>query len=116
MVAQPRAGGMFQSQYQERRGEAIALRLSASLDAQVRQAAGWQSKADNTALRDWVEAACKERVARAASPAPPNESGYTPEQIRTVINRIAMQTPPKQRGAVLKQFNALMGELLAAHN
>ncbi|MBW4694652.1 MAG: hypothetical protein KME27_23120 [Lyngbya sp. HA4199-MV5] len=107
---QPRVNGKFgQKPGAEKRGDAIALRLPVALDAQVRAAAGWQSAADNSALRDWVETALREKAEGRGQRA----EGYTPERIREAINRIALQTPPKQRGAVLKQFNALVGELLA---
>jgi len=60
---QPRTPtGQFVSGYAERRGAAIALRLPQSLDAQVRQAVGWQSKADNKALTAWIEAAILEKL------------------------------------------------------
>lgn len=108
MVAQPHAG-MFQSPYEERRGDAIALRLPVSLDAQVRQAAGWQSKADNIALRDWIEGACQQRAEGRGQEA----GGYTPEQMRAAINRVALTIQPRDRGKALKLLNALMGELLA---
>lgn len=62
---QPRAAtGRFISCYTERRGDAIALRLPRSLDRQLRQAVGWQSKADNKALTAWVEAAIAEKLQR----------------------------------------------------
>ena len=105
MLDQPRIGGKFAQKGTERRGGAIALRLPASLDSQVRAAAGWQSGADNAALRDWVEAACKEKVEGAV--------GITPDQVRAAGNRVAVRVPIKQRAAVIKAFDALIGELLA---
>ena len=54
----------FQSQYKERRGEAIALRLPLSVDEKVRAAANWQDKADNPKLKAWIEAAIREKLAR----------------------------------------------------
>lgn len=48
-MSQPRAaGGKFGSQYKEKRGAAIALRLPISLDEAVRAAAGEELKA-------WIE-------------------------------------------------------------
>ncbi|MEL6382461.1 MAG: hypothetical protein AAFQ89_08305 [Cyanobacteria bacterium J06626_18] len=62
---QPRAAtGQFISRYVERRGSAIALRLPQSLDHQLRETVGWQSKADNKALTAWVEAAILEKLQR----------------------------------------------------
>lgn len=62
---QPRnAKAKFQSQYKERRGDAIALRLPASLDEQVRAAAAWQDKTDNPKLKAWIEAALREKLER----------------------------------------------------
>ncbi|MBD2259810.1 hypothetical protein [Pseudanabaena sp. FACHB-2040] len=53
---QPRGeAGRFASMYQEKRGDAIALRLPVSLDQALRQAVGWQSKADNATLKAWIE-------------------------------------------------------------
>ncbi|MGJ3250291.1 MAG: hypothetical protein ACFE0J_04025 [Elainellaceae cyanobacterium] len=64
-VNQPRTEtGKFESTYSERRGQAIALRLPQSLDAEVRKVVGWQSAADNAALRAWVEAAIIEKIQR----------------------------------------------------
>ncbi len=64
-VNQPRtATGRFGQKGNEPRGAAIALRLPKSLDLQLRQAAGWQSKADNAALRRWLEAAIAEKLSR----------------------------------------------------
>ena len=63
--SQPRSPrGRFSSQYKERRGETIALRLPESLDQQLREAAGWKSKDDNRALKDWVEQAIAEKLGR----------------------------------------------------
>jgi hypothetical protein len=62
---QPRATqGRFASPYAERRGEAIALRLPQSLDQSLREIVGWQSKADNSSLKAWVEAAIAEKLER----------------------------------------------------
>lgn len=62
---QPRAPrGRFASPYAERRGEAIALRLSQSLDQALRATVGWRSKADNAALKAWVEEAIAEKLER----------------------------------------------------
>jgi hypothetical protein len=108
---QPRIKGKFAQKETERRGDAIALRLPASLDAQVREAAGWQSGADNTALRDWVEGACKLRVNGGTFSA--LERGYTPQQVRAAANRVAVRVPIKNRAAVIKAFDALIGELLS---
>lgn len=64
-LEQPRtATGRFVSCYAERRGDAIALRLPQSLDRRLRDAVGWQSKADNKALTAWVEAAIFEKLQR----------------------------------------------------
>lgn len=64
-TSQPRATqGRFASPYAERRGEAIALRLPQSLDQSLREIVGWQSKADNATLKDWVEAAIAEKLER----------------------------------------------------
>ncbi|MGJ3246818.1 MAG: hypothetical protein ACFE0I_12170 [Elainellaceae cyanobacterium] len=64
-VNQPRAEtGKFERKYPERRGQAIALRLPQSLDAEVRKVVGWQSAADNAALKAWVEAAIVEKIQR----------------------------------------------------
>lgn len=71
---QPRAAtGRFTSRYVERRGSAIALRLPQSLDHQLRETVGWQSKADNRALTAWVEAAILEKLQRQQEGAPPVE-------------------------------------------
>ena len=62
---QPRsANAKFQSQYKERRGDAIALRLPLSVDEKVRAAANWQDKADNAKLKAWIEAALREKLER----------------------------------------------------
>ena len=56
MNDQPRTEkGQFGQKSTERRGDAIALRLPASLDAKVRQAAGWQSAADNISIVKAIE-------------------------------------------------------------
>ncbi|MBD0334941.1 MAG: hypothetical protein ICV62_05595 [Cyanobacteria bacterium Co-bin13] len=56
--SQPRGeAGRFASMYEEKRGDAIALRLPVSLDQALRQAVGWQSKADNATLKAWIEEA-----------------------------------------------------------
>ncbi|MEM9009216.1 MAG: hypothetical protein AAGE59_37660 [Cyanobacteria bacterium P01_F01_bin.86] len=68
-LRQPRtATGQFVSHYVERRGNAIALRLPQSLDHQLRETVGWQSKADNRALTAWVEAAILEKLERQQNP------------------------------------------------
>jgi uncharacterized protein YhjY with autotransporter beta-barrel domain len=60
---QPRGeAGRFASMYEEKRGDAIALRLPASLDQALRQAVGWQSKADNGTLKAWIEAAIEAKL------------------------------------------------------
>ena len=57
-MQQPRTEkGTFASQYQERRGQPIALRLPKSLDAQLRGAVGWKSSEDNPKLKQWIEEA-----------------------------------------------------------
>ena len=62
---QPRnAQSKFQSQYKERRGDAIALRLPVSLDEQVRTAANWLDKTDNPKLKAWIETALREKLER----------------------------------------------------
>ena len=109
----------------ERRGEAIALRLPASLDAQVRAAAGWQSAADNIVLRDWVEGACQEKVRGegrgergkddpdSSHLTPHTSPSYSVAQIRAAADRVAMTIQPRERLRVQKAFKALLGELLA---
>lgn len=64
-VDQPRtAAGKFEQKYPEPRGEAIALRLPQSVDAELRQIVGWSSKEDNPTLKAWVEAAILEKLER----------------------------------------------------
>ncbi|MGF1499584.1 MAG: hypothetical protein ACFB8W_22585 [Elainellaceae cyanobacterium] len=68
-INQPRnESGHFQRKSAEPRGRAIALRLSQSLDAAVREAVGWQSSADNAVLRSWLEAAIAEKLQRDQNP------------------------------------------------
>lgn len=97
------------------KGDAIALRLPTALDAQVRAAAGWQqpTKEDNAALREWVEEAIREKAEGRGQRAEGKDSSpaYTPEQMRTAINRVAMTVQPRDRGKALKLLNAVMGEL-----
>jgi len=137
MDSQPRtAKGKYGVKAGELKGDAIALRLPASLDVQVRESAGWSSKGDNDLLRAWVEGACKDRVSgstppastvgiditavRAAQPCPwfglaeGCMAGIDITAVRAAANRVALQTSPKQRGAIIKAFNALVGELLAS--
>lgn len=108
MKDQPRTElGQFGIKATEKKGDAIALRLPASLDAEVRAAA----EAEGTALRDWVESACKDRVSGAA---PTRElGGYPIEQIRAAADRVALTIRPSERLRIQKAFKALLGELLA---
>ena len=96
----------------ELKGDAIALRLPAALDTQVRQAAGWQqpTKEDNAALREWVEAAIRERVEGRGQKA----EGYSAERIRAAANRVALATRPSDRAVVMRAFKALIGELVSS--
>lgn len=66
MIQQPRdtKSGKFGSEYKEKRGEVIALRLPQSLDQEVRDRAGWKSAADNYKLKEYVEAAIREKLER----------------------------------------------------
>jgi len=137
MDSQPRtAKGKYGVKAGELKGDAIAFRLPASLDAQVRDFAGWKSKGDNALLRAWVEGACKDRVSGSASSGidfrilskayrnackdrvsgstpPASTAGIDIIAVRAAANRVALQTSPKQRGAIIKAFNALVAELLA---
>ena len=55
-MQQPRTKkGTFESQYKERRGQPISIRLPESLDAQLRDAVGWKSSEDNPKLKEWLE-------------------------------------------------------------
>ncbi|PSB29915.1 hypothetical protein [Stenomitos frigidus] len=124
MKDQPRLSqGTFASQYKERRGAAaIALRLPVSLDAQVRAAAGWQSKEDNEALRVWVEQACRSAVSgqrSAVSQAAIRASSGKANDVATVraaANRVAMTIQPRNRALVMRAFDALLGELVAGED
>jgi hypothetical protein len=62
-MQQPRnKKGTFESQYKERRGQPIAIRLPESLDAQLRNAVGWKSSEDNPKLKQWIEQAIAGRL------------------------------------------------------
>ena len=62
-MQQPRTKkGTFESQYRERRGQPIALRLPESLDARLRDAVGWKSSGDNPQLKQWIEEAIAARL------------------------------------------------------
>ncbi len=62
-MLQPRTKkGTFESQYKERRGQPIAIRLPESLDAQLRDAVGWESSGDNPKLKQWIEEAIAARL------------------------------------------------------
>lgn len=62
-MQQPRnKKGTFESQYKEKRGQPIALRLPQSLDGQLRDAIGWQSSEDNPKLKQWIEKAIAARL------------------------------------------------------
>lgn len=55
---QPRTDkGTFGSQYKERRGQPIALRLPENLDKKLREAIEWESNEDNPKLKQWIEEA-----------------------------------------------------------
>lgn len=55
-MKQPRTvKGTFASQYPEKRGEPISLRLPKNLDKKLREVVGWQSKEDNLKLKMWLE-------------------------------------------------------------
>ena len=60
---QPRTEkGTFESQYKERRGQPIAIRLPESLDARLRDAVEWKSSEDNPKLKRWIEEAIAARL------------------------------------------------------
>ncbi len=62
-MKQPREPtGKFASQYKERRGNTISIRLPKSLDEATRTAAGWNSTEDNPKLKHWIEDAIAERL------------------------------------------------------
>jgi hypothetical protein len=62
-MQQPRnKKGTFESQYKEKRGQPIALRLPQSLDGQLRDAVGWKSSEDNPKLKQWIEKAIAARL------------------------------------------------------
>jgi hypothetical protein len=62
-MQQPRnKKGTFESQYKEKRGQPIALRLPQSLDEQLRDAIGWKSSEDNPKLKQWIEKAIAARL------------------------------------------------------
>jgi hypothetical protein len=62
-MKQPRTvKGTFASQYSEKRGEPISLRLPKNLDKKLREVVGWQSKEDNLKLKIWVENAIAEAL------------------------------------------------------
>jgi hypothetical protein len=57
-MMQPRTEkGKFESQYKERRGQPIALRLAESLDTKLRKVVEWKSAEDNPKLKQWIEEA-----------------------------------------------------------
>ena len=62
-MQQPRTKkGTFESQYKERRGQPISIRLPESLDQKLRDAVGWESSADNPKLKQWLEDAIAARL------------------------------------------------------
>jgi hypothetical protein len=62
-MKQPRTEkGTFESQYQERRGQPISIRLPESLDTKLRKVVGWESSADNPKLKQWIEEAIAARL------------------------------------------------------
>ena len=62
-MKQPRTTkGKFTSQYQERRGQPISLRLPETLDRELREVVGWTGSADNPELKAWVEEAIAQRL------------------------------------------------------
>jgi hypothetical protein len=62
-MKQPRTEkGTFESQYKERRGQPIAIRLPESLDTQLREVVGWESASDNPKLKQWIEEAIAIRL------------------------------------------------------
>ena len=62
-MQQPRTKkGKFESQYKEKRGQPISIRLPESLDQKLRDAIGWESSADNPKLKQWLEDAIAARL------------------------------------------------------
>ena len=62
-MQQPRTKkGTFKSQYPERRGEPIAIRLPESLDRKLRELVDWKSSADNPKLKQWLEETIAEKL------------------------------------------------------
>ncbi len=62
-MQQPRTKkGTFESQYKERRGQPISIRLPESLDQKLRDAVGWKSSEDNPKLKQWLEDAIMARL------------------------------------------------------
>ena len=62
-MQQPRSKtGKFESQYKEKRGQPISIRLPESLDQKLRDAVGWSSSADNPKLKQWLEDAIAARL------------------------------------------------------
>ena len=62
-MLQPRTDkGTFESQYKERRGQPIALRLPGNLDKKLREVVGWESGEDNPKLKQWIEEAIAARL------------------------------------------------------
>jgi hypothetical protein len=108
-MPRPLNAGNFSVKGPEPRGPALALRLSASVDTELRRAVGWQSKENNPQLRDFVEEAVRQAL-NGSAPAP---GRYDAERIRTAARRVAMTVQPRERAKIVKLFDALLGELLA---
>jgi hypothetical protein len=67
-MQQPRnKKGTFESQYKEKRGQPIAIRLPESLDAQLRDTVGWKSSEDNPKLKQWIEEAISTQLSEKAA-------------------------------------------------
>ena len=66
-MQQPRTKkGKFESQYKEKRGQPISIRLPESLDQKLRDAVGWESSADNPKLKHWLENAIATQLSKNA--------------------------------------------------
>jgi hypothetical protein len=67
-MQQPRTDkGTFESQYSERRGQPISLRLPENLDRKLREAVSWESGADNPKLKQWIEEAIAAKLSDTAT-------------------------------------------------
>jgi hypothetical protein len=111
-MQQPRdSSGTFTSPYSERRGDPISFRLPHSLDAQVRQASGWQSGADNAALRVWIETALSSALGSDAINCASTAPVLSIDAIQSAADRAALRVPPKNRAIVQKAFKLLIAEL-----